>query len=79
MSFACIIIFDPDIISKEDPAGTGAFLIKKTSSPAVSRKTSTSVLDATLFERRILNKTKVELPLAVTNTVVLALRASVTT
>ena len=40
---------------------------------------STSVLDATLFERRILNKTKVELPLAVTNTVVLALRASVTT
>jgi len=28
MSFASIIIFEPDIISKELPAGTGAFFIR---------------------------------------------------
>ncbi len=41
-SLDSIIIFDPLIISNDDPAGTGAFLIKNTSSPVlVTMKTST--------------------------------------
>jgi len=64
ISLDSIIIFDPLIISNDDPAGTGAFLIKKTSSPEfVTKNTSTVALVAVLFEIRQLNKTNVaELP-----------------
>ena len=51
-SLDSIIIFDPLIISKEEPAGIGAFLKRKTSSPVlVTKKTSTSALAPVLFER----------------------------
>jgi hypothetical protein len=65
-----IIIFDPAIISREDPAGTGAFLIKKTSSPdEVTKKTSTLALVPVLLEIKQLNNTNVAEPPAVTTLV----------
>ena len=54
-SLDSIIIFDPLIISKDEPAGTGAFLKRKTLSPELgTKKTSTSALAPVLFETRIL-------------------------
>ena len=73
-SLDSIIIFDPLIISNDDPAGTGAFLIKNTSSPVlVTMKTSTWALDAVLFETKQLKRTKVADPPAVTTLVLLLL------
>ena len=57
-SLDSIITFDPLINSREDPAGTGAFLKRNTSSPElVTKKTSTSALAAVLFETKILKRT----------------------
>ena len=59
-SFDSIIIFEPLIISKEDPAGIGALRSKNTSSPEdVTKNTSASALAPVLFETKILNNTNV--------------------
>ena len=78
-SLDSIITFDPLINSREDPAGTGAFLKRNTSSPVlVTKKTSTSALDAVLLETNILRRTNVaELPAVKTFALVLVC-ASVT-
>jgi hypothetical protein len=51
-----MIIFDPEMISREEPVGTGALRIRYTSSPVVSKKTSTSALVPVLLETKILSK-----------------------
>ena len=59
-------MINPLIISNDDPAGTGAFLIKKTSSPEfVTKNTSTVALAPVLFDIRQLNRTNVAEPPAV--------------
>ena len=78
-SLLSIITFEPLINSSEEPAGIGAFLKRKTSSPVlVTKKTSTSALAPVLLETRILKRTNVAEPPADKTFALVLVCASVT-